>query len=187
MAEWKTIEVKGFSFSVCDDGTIVRPRRETSYEVVRRGKHQKVEAVFAERRLSPCKNRVGYLEVATRGDGRPHKFAVHRLVAQAFAPGYSPDLHVNHINGDKTDNRVENLEWVTKGENTKHAWRNNLIPLVGESHPGSKLTNKRVSYIKKLLQTGVSASSAAVVAGVSVRMICKIRDGKAWSHIEAAK
>lgn len=51
---------------------------------------------------------------------------MHRLVALEFIPNPSKKREVNHVNGNKSDNRVENLEWVTKSENERHAWDNGL-------------------------------------------------------------
>lgn len=74
----------------------------------------------------------GYLAVSVSDTGtRTSKncnVLVHRLVAETFIPNPHNKPDVNHINGDKTDNRVENLEWCTKSENMWHASRNRLIP-----------------------------------------------------------
>ena len=64
----------------------------------------------------------GYMKLMLCCDGKPVGKLVHRLVADAFCPGHSTDRNfVNHINGDKCDNRARNLEWVTRAENMSHA------------------------------------------------------------------
>jgi hypothetical protein len=63
----------------------------------------------------------GYMSVGVSADGTKKRFPVHRLVAEAFIPNPEGKPVVNHKNGNPSDNRVENLEWVTQAENCRHA------------------------------------------------------------------
>ncbi|MBR0527993.1 MAG: NUMOD4 motif-containing HNH endonuclease [Prevotella sp.] len=90
----------------------------TRYEVSNLGR---VRNALTGRVLRPRKSRKGYLDVLLQYKGQTKRFYVHKLVAIAFVEGWREGLEVNHKNGVKTDNRAENLEWVTSSENKQHA------------------------------------------------------------------
>jgi len=71
--------------------------------------------------LSLTRNRQGYVRIKLQVDKKPFVIFVHRLVALTYIPNVDNKKEVNHINGIKDDNRIENLEWVTPKENMKHA------------------------------------------------------------------
>lgn len=184
MDVWKEVEAKGVKWLVCADGRVKTPAHSCEY--TRKNRDGKVATItnhFEESIASPCKTRNGYLEVYVRKNGKRTHCLVHRLVGIAFVPGYREGLTINHINGDKLDNSVENLEWVSLARNTQHQWEVGLVDLRGEKQPGSKLTSKQVVYIRRLLSQGVSMHSLAVIAGVDPNTIALIRDGKRWASV----
>ena len=71
--------------------------------------------------VNPVKGRDGYLRCNIAQDGKFRLWLVHRLVAEAFIPNPDNKAEVNHIDGDKANNNVSNLEWVTREENIQHA------------------------------------------------------------------
>ena len=79
--------------------------------------------------LKPSTDDQGYKRVCLYSSPEEKQtFLLHRLVADAFIPNPEGKEQINHINGDKGDNRVENLEWCSHSENMSHAAKNNLIP-----------------------------------------------------------
>ena len=74
------------------------------------------------RKMTPSKTRVGYFQVGLYNGGKRQFIGIHRLVAEAFIPNPDGKKCINHKNGIRTDNRVENLEWVTYSENMLHSY-----------------------------------------------------------------
>lgn len=104
--------------------------------------------------LSPKVTNNGYLAVTLVKDSESKTLYVHRLVAQAFLPNPYDLPQVNHKNGMKQDNRIENLEWVTCSENTKHAYKNNIGGFADISKRGLEKMNWYNVYIKVTLIKG---------------------------------
>ncbi len=90
-----------------------------------------------ERILKACYDTDGYKQVLLYKDGKRKSKKIHRLVLEAFTDNIDNKPSINHINGLKDDNRLENLEWATISENTKHAYDNGLAKK-GEGHVRSK-------------------------------------------------
>ena len=81
-----------------------------------------------ERLLKPSNTSTGYKKVELCKDGKRKSFKVHRLVAIAFIPNPDNKPEVNHIDGNKINNNIDNLEWVTSSENSIHAYETGLSP-----------------------------------------------------------
>lgn len=82
--------------------------------------------IFKGRIMSPNKNNSGYYSIMIRKDGVSKRFLIHRLVMINFIGIDENKLDVNHKDGNKLNNRLDNLEWVTKSENSKHMVKNGL-------------------------------------------------------------
>lgn len=134
--------------------------------------------------LRPWAGAHGYLQVAPKFGASRKKLLVHRLVAKAFVAGHFDGASVNHIDGNKQNNRPANLEWITLAQNTAHQWAIGLVDLRGEKQPGSKLKERQVKEIYRR-----RAEKASVVArefGVSRETIRKIQLGRGWSWLTGA-
>ena len=103
---------------------------------------------------------------------------IHRLVAEMFIPNPENKPQVNHKDGNKLNNNLDNLEWVTASENSKHAYRIGLIkPQKGEGNANSKLTEENVKFIRGSI---LNNKQLGCIFNVSHSNISAIRLYKSW-------
>lgn len=137
------------------------------------------------RLLKLTKSKKGYLRVTLSNNNRNFTPGVHRLVALAFIPNPENKPQVNHINGIKNDNRVENLEWCTGSENVIHAFNNGFRKkLLNEKNPNSKLTINQVLDARKLHLTGIKSSFLARKYNVSFTAMSNILNNKTYKEVK---
>lgn len=150
-------------------------------DVWRRSKHN-----LYGRKLKNCLKKTGYLYVTLCKDGIKKDFRVHRIVATAFLKMNSGKNQVNHINGIKADNRVENLEWCTPLENTRHAIDGGFFQhKTGYGLVKKKfLTTDDVIDIRKMLKNGEVQKVIANKYHISQACISQINTKKRYANIK---
>lgn len=104
----------------------------------------------------------------------------HRLVAEHFIPNPNNKKEVNHLNGNKDDNRVSNLEWATPSENMKHAFNTGIRTQRGSCNPRSKLSE---SQVLSIYSSSVNNRALSQEYGVNVCTINDIKSGRNWNHL----
>lgn len=124
----------------------------------------------------------GYMMVNIYHKGDNRLLAVHRIVAQTFLPNPELKRTVNHKNGNKLDNNVENLEWSTYSENLKHAVDTGLTQR-GSTKVNAKLNELQVEEIKLMLASGRTNTDIAMKYNVHCATISEIRQGRTWKHV----
>lgn len=148
----------------------------STYQISNTGRVRKTEL----RKLSI--DSVGYHRLHLSRDNHQRVIGVHRAVWESFVGPIPPDKMINHKNGIKTDNRLENLELVTNRENIEH-YKNNLLTYRGEKVNTSKLNGNKIRKIREKFENGYSASRLMRDYGVSRTTIQRIVKRKSWRHI----
>lgn len=110
-------------------------------------------------------------------------YYVHRLVADTFIENPENKLQVNHINGIKTDNSVENLEWCTNQENRTHGIKIGLCNNRGENHKNHKLFTKQVITIRDKYNNGEKVTKLSKDFGVSISTIYGVLSKRRWKFL----
>lgn len=131
--------------------------------------------------LKKIANRKGYLEVRLFKNGKETSKVIHRLVAKAFIDNLNNYPQVNHIDGNKGNNCVENLIWVTNSENQKHAYFLGLQPSrAGERNNNTTLKTRDIVNLKELYNSGKTAKEVSKITGVGIQIIRNIIYEKTW-------
>lgn len=164
-------EFKGF-YKISRDGSVISvPRNGT---------------VNFEKKIKPTIGTNGYLKVSFRCFGKRYTRNIHRLLALTFIDNPNNYPCVNHIDGDKLNNDISNLEWVTYSRNVQHAYDNGLtVSVKGEGK--SNLTNDDVLRIVMMKGNGETLKSISEDFGVSPSTISDIVLGRTWSHLTGIK
>lgn len=166
LAEYITIDGEKTDYIICSNGDIIGKR----FKKPLKG--------------NPCKE--GYLQVklSTKNNGEVMRY-IHRLVAEYFIPNPNNKPEVNHKDGDKTKNNIENLEWVTREENIQHAFRLGLKKnLFGNDHPRSICTEKSAHEICELLEENMKTiSEISKITNTSIDIVRNILRHNSWNHI----
>ena len=143
--------------------------------------------ILKEKILKKQVQRDGYVLVGLRKKGKQKFILVHRIVATAFIPNPENKKQVNHIDGNKLNNHVENLEWCTASENIKHAYKIGLKnKLFGELNYNAKIKKEDVIFIRKNYKPydrDFSRKKLAEMFNISVATVKKILSNDLWKDI----
>jgi hypothetical protein len=131
----------------------------------------------------------GYKRVVLSEKNKPKSFFVHRLVMETFNPTNDKTLQINHKDGNKLNNNIDNLEWCTCKENINHAYKLGLC-LTGENATNAKLTNLDAQNIRLNHSKGETIKDLAnlySVCGETIRCIIKNKTYKEFLAVEASR
>lgn len=144
-------------------------------------------SVFGSRgkKLTPIIHHTGYVVYTVGGHGVRKQVRGHRFIWECFFGKIPEDKMINHINGDKTDNRLENLELVTCQENVLHSW--NVLGRVcksrGEKSSTAKLTEQQALQIIQMCKDGYCNQEIGRIYGLHPNYVSLIRHNKRWRHL----
>ena len=158
--EWRTVLDGAYEVSNLGNMRRAKPGRRT----------------YVGRPVKPIVLMIGYLAVRPVVDGKNVQMFLHHIVASSFLGPRPSGMSINHRDGDKTNNRVENLEYVTHAENMAHAARTGLMAR-GESHPGAKVSNADVEAIRARRANGEGLGSLSSSFGLAKSTLSQICNG----------
>lgn len=138
-----------------------------------------------DRTLRPAPDHGGYLHVQLHDHGRHRIAYLHREVIKAFKGRPDGCLDINHLDGNKRNNHIENLEWVTRSENMLHAYRLGLMAdKNGEQNGRAKVTSDQVQEIRRMLKEGARQKDIGAKFGLHQSHISRIARNESWGEVK---
>ena len=133
--------------------------------------------------LKSCKAKTGgYLVVSLYREKKRYYQYVHRLVLETFVEPRPDGMECRHLDGDPTNNHVENLQWGTRLENVQDSRQHGTL-VMGETHGMAKLDENNVHLIRAWLKAGYLQREIAKAFGVTKRTVRRIKTGKSWGWL----
>ena len=152
--------------------------KKTRYDVTYSGEVYNRETGTKYSQISDSRSGYVHVSVSDKNAHLPTRtLAVHRMVAETFIPNPARFKVVNHLDNDRNNNRVDNLEWTTQSENLKYAYnqgRMHVLPK-GEAHKDCKYSDAQIRQVCELLQAGYRNKDVAEMTGVPSGYISDIR------------
>ena len=123
----------------------------------------------------------GYKMASMYFNSKSNKLSIHRLVAILYVSNPNNLPQVNHMDGNKKNNSVTNLEWMTNSQNQKHAYKLGLQhSKAGENNNKAKITDKDVTLLKQMYNSGMSIVKVSQSMNISISIIRNIIYGISW-------
>ena len=149
----------------------------------------KVWSHYANKYMKIKEDKDGYFALSLKNNNNGYsKFSIHRLLMITFRPiDNMEQMQVNHINGNKHDNRLENLEWVTAEENLRHARQtglNKTFGQIGEKHPNNRISEQNTKKIIQLFKEGKCPKEILQqIPCATKNIINSIIHNRTWKHL----
>lgn len=179
---WKDILNYEGLYQISSLGNVKSLIKSTTKKIKTPGGYRQLERI-----LKPALNNGGYFIVTLSKNNHHKTCPIHKLVATAFIPNTNNKPQINHIDCNKLNNSVKNLEWVTAQENSEHAILNGLTTfehLRGENHKNSKLTKKKINQIREdYYINNCTLSEIAKNFGICPQTAHEIVTFKMWGHV----
>jgi len=164
MENWKLLDNYKFPYYVSDEGRV-------------KNRFGKI--------MTPHHDKDGYLRLRLfRNNGIRYFYLIHRLVLMAFFPTEDKTLTVNHKDGNKKNNHLTDLEWMTRAENNQHAYNTGLKNNKGSNHGRANFTEEQVLEIRRLYDEGTYGQTIlSRMFNTTQPRISEIIRRKTWNHI----